>query len=116
MPAIPRRVLLLGSGIFAATTWYAAYNAYKDHIDVSSHFVTQTLFNVSRCLPEFDEAAVSSSVKGVMLQRKGIADITFTIQQSGKHARVHASAMRHLKEWITKRLYVEIDGRSIDLI
>lgn len=84
----PSASILSRQSIFAATIaglgCFYLYQNLSKKMDHSSHLVKQTLFNIARNLEAKSlfgqNPIITSGVNGIMLQRKGLANLTFGIQ------------------------------------
>lgn len=73
-------------GVAVISTWIGCSKYLRSQIDVSSHLMKQTMFNLSQD-PEVQNQfgkhlSVTSDIDGEMLQRKGVADLTFEVSGS----------------------------------
>jgi hypothetical protein len=94
--------------------WYLGYSYITNIVDSSSHLIKQSIFNVERStkgqLFAGDELTQSSRVSGNMLQRKGVAEIEFSVRNSREEQfHIFVKAHRNFLDWKTDSLIIQKD-------
>lgn len=109
--------LLLGTGGFLGAMWYA-YDRISHEISLNSSLVKQTLENLDaissiRAATGGKCDRVVSRFRGLMAQRKGIADFEFDVQCARDVFTVSVQAHREGLNWRTKQIILSRNGQEL---
>lgn len=108
------------SALGTSALLYYAYSCISDQIDRDSSLMKQTMHNLSHIKPlrahTGGECSVASRIVGEMLQRKGLADVTFDVNCQRGPFTVHLTAHRRGMNWLTDQITLFQNGQECCMI
>ena len=108
------------SAIGTTAVIYYAYTSISDQIDRDCSLIKQTMHNLQHVkrIKEHTggDCAITSRIIGDMLQRKGVADVTFDVGCQRGPFTVHSLAHRRGMNWRTDQLTLFQNGQECCIV